>query len=172
LEFVRRFHNYLAAAKTMVDNSRAVRRRWGTAEFQHRCTERIGTELNVPVVKFIQELRNAAQHSQLPQVHRVMTFEPVPPGPNTVNPRLQLMVAKSALMAMYSWSSGARAYMDESTERDSVDMTVALKAYHRTVDAFHSWFVAELKKSRLDLLNDFDHRRSRLAAGPHGQRSA
>lgn len=40
-EFVRRFHNYVASAKTMVDNTRAVRVRWETPDFCRLCEERI-----------------------------------------------------------------------------------------------------------------------------------
>ena len=162
-EFVRRFHNYVASAKTMVDNTRAVRVRWGTQEFCRICDERIEDARNKPVVRFLQEMRNAMHHSQLPQIHRVTTFQPVPPGPNTVIPRLRLMVSTSALGAMHDWSRLARAYIEQAADRDDVDMTVVVKGYHAVADALHDWFIAEIKKARKDLLDDFDARRSELA---------
>lgn len=162
-EFVRRFHNYLASAKTMVDNTRAVRVRWETQEFCRLCDERIEDALRKPVVRFLQEMRNAMHHSQLPQIHRVTTFQPVPPGPNTVMPRLRLMVSTSTLSAMHDWSQLARVYIEEAADRDNVDMTVVVRAYQAVADALHDWFIAEIKKARKDLLDDFDARRSELA---------
>ena len=162
-EFVRRFHNYVASAKTMVDNTRAVRTRWETQEFCQQCDERIEDTRRKPVVRFLQEMRNAMHHSQLPQIHRVTTFQPVPPGPNTVVPRLRLMVSTSALAAMHDWSRLARAYIDESADQYNVDMTVVVKGYHAVADALHEWFITEVKKARRGLLDDFDARRSELA---------
>jgi hypothetical protein len=162
-EFVRRFHNYLAAAKTMVDHTRAVHKRWGTDEFSQRWTEMVKLAAGQPVVKFVQEMRNAMHHSQLPQIDRIMTFEPIPPGPNTVNPRLRLMVGVNALREMRDWSQVARKYIEQAADRDDVDMTVTVKEYHHVADGLHSWFVEEIKKDRKDLLEDFDTRRSELA---------
>lgn len=162
-EFVRRFHNYVAAAKTMVDNTRAVRTRWETPAFRQLCDERIHAVRDQTVVRFVQELRNAMHHSRLPQIHRVTTFEPVPPGPNTVNPRLRLMVSTAALRAMHDWSRQARSYIGQAADHDNVDMTIAAKRYHEVVDAFHDWFVEEIKRARKDLLDDFDARRTELA---------
>lgn len=162
-EFVRRFHNYLAAAKTMVDNTRAVRARWGTQEFCQLCDDRINAIRCQPVVRFLQEMRNAMHHSQLPHIHRVTTFEPVPPGPNTVMPRLRLMVSTTALRAMHDWSRVARAYIGQAADRDDVDMAVAVKEYQEIVDGFHDWFIKEIKTAKKDLLDDFDARRTELA---------
>jgi len=161
-EFVRRFHNYVASAKTMVDNTRAVRVRWETPEFRQLCDERIEDARSRPVVRFLQEMRNAMHHSRLPQIHRVTTFQPVPRGPNTVMPRLRLMVSTSALGAMHDWSRLARAYIEETADSDNVDMTVVVKGYQSVADALHDWFIAEIKKARKDLLDDFDARRSEL----------
>lgn len=163
LEFVRRFHNYLAATKTMVDNTRALRTRWGSLDFNSLCDDRIENMRQQPVVRFVQEMRNAMHHSRLPQIHRVTTFDPIPRGSDTVNPRMRLMVSTSALSAMHSWSRGAQNYIRKAADKDDVDMTATLKEYHQVVDAFHAWFIEDVQRARKDLLDDFDARRSELA---------
>ena len=162
LEFVRRFHNYLAAANTIVDNTRALRTRWGNREFDHGFETRLETVKHAPIVRFIHDMRNAMQHSRFPDIHRVTTFDAIPPGPNTVNPRLRLMVSTSALQATNDWSPGARRYIEQAADRDHVDMTVALKRYHEVADSFNDWFADEIKTARRDLLDDFRTRRADL----------
>lgn len=64
---------------------------------------------------------------------------------------------------MHDWSQLARTYIDEAADQDDVDMTVVVKGYHSVADTLHSWFGAEIRKARRDLLDDFDARRSELA---------
>jgi hypothetical protein len=163
LDFMRRLHNYLAAVKTLVDHTRAFRRRWAHDDFDRAFNARLEELLNNPVIKFVQELRNPAQHSRLPPITRVTTFEPVPPGPNTVRPVTRLVVKVKDLNDLYEWSPLALAYVRANTDRESIDVTLAVRRYQDLMDEFYAWFFKQLTITRKDLREDFDRRRQELA---------
>ena len=163
LDFMRRLHNYLAAVKTLVDHTRAFRKRWAHNDFDRVFEARLEGLLNRPVTKFVQELRNPAQHSRLPPVARVTTFEPVRPGPNTVRSVTRLMVKVDDLNDLYEWSPLALAYIRANTDRDSIDVTLAVRQYQEMIDEFYKWFFEQLTLTRTDLLEDFGCRREELA---------
>ena len=163
LEFVRRLHNYLAAAKTLVDHTRAFRSRWTDEACDSAFETRLEELLTNPVVKFIQELRNPTQHSRLPPVARVTTFEADSSNPNTVRPVVRLMVKARDLENLYEWSSLALAYIRANVDHENVDVTLALRRYQELLETFYAWFFQQLTITWKDLLDDFDHRRQELA---------
>lgn len=153
---------------------RAFRVRWAP-EFAERFEVRKNELLSEPVVRFIQDLRRAAQHSKLPPVSRVITFDPVPPGPNTMMPRTRLMVETRRLLELLSdWSLLAREFIETANDHGNVDMASAVKQYHQVVWTFDDWCIDQVKNQRKDLLDDFDQRRAelrRLQALSLGRRS-
>ncbi len=163
LEFVRRLHNYLAAAKTLVDHTRAFRSRWTDEACDSAFETTLEELLTNPVVKFIQELRNPTQHSRLPPVARVTTFEADSSNPNTVRPVVRLMVKARDLENLYEWSSLALAYIRANVDHENVDVTLALRRYQELLESLYAWFFQQLTITWKNLLDDFDHRRQELA---------
>ena len=163
LEFIRRLHNYLAAVKTLVDHTRAFRNRWTDETFNSAFETRLEELLTNQVVKFVQELRNPTQHSRLPPVARVTTFEADSSNPNTVSPIIRLMIKVRDLENLYKWSSFALAYIRANVDHENVDVTLALRRYQELLESFYVWFFEQLTMTWKDLLDDFDHRRQELA---------
>jgi len=168
LEFVRRLHNYVAAAKTLVDHTRAFRNRWTDEAFNNAFQTRLKELLSNPVVKFIQQLRNPTQHSRLPPVARVTTFEADSLNPATVRPLVRLMVKARDLENLYGWSSPALAYIRANIDHESVDVTLAIRRYQESLESFYAWFFQQLTITWKDLLDDFDRRRQELARLTNG----
>ena len=163
LEFLRRLHNYLAAVKTLVDHTRTFRKRWSHKDFDEAFESRLEKILSRPVLKFVQDLRNPTQHSRLPPIARVTTFEPIQSGSKNVRPVTRLMVKIEDLNELYDWSPLALSYIRANIDRDSIDVTLAIRQYHEMLEEFYTWFFKELKLRQMDLLQDFDRRRKELA---------
>lgn len=168
LEFVRRLHNFLAAAKTLLDHTRAFRKRWTDEAFNSAFQTRLDELQSNPVIKFIQELRNPTQHSRLPPVARVTTFEADSSNPNTVRPVVRLMVKVRELENLCEWSSLALAYIRANVDHENVDVTLALRRYQELLESFYAWFFQQLTITWKDLLEDFDRRRQELARLTNG----
>lgn len=163
VEFMRRLHNYLAAVKTLVDHTRKFRKNWGDLELDTEFQRKLDALLEKSVVKFVQELRNPTQHSRLPVIARVTTFERVEPNSDAVRPLTRLMVDINELLVLHDWSPQAREYIREAADRQKVDVTLAVRRYQEAITEFYEWFFAAVTEVKKELLEDFRRRREELA---------
>jgi hypothetical protein len=130
-------HNYVAAAKSLVDHSRRVYRKLYEPtgllpSYQSEITERFATD---PLSQFIENLREMAQHYRLPTVRLSHLFENLPAGGQMTH-RLELV--RSDLREYREWSPPAKEFLAEADE--NIDLLDVVTRHYAHVTAFHEWF--------------------------------
>lgn len=139
VEIIRRLHNYVAAAKSLVDHTRRiVNSLCSQLPFMHEYEERVQqTFATNPLARFVQDLRNYTLHRDLPirgaSVGRVRgAFGPF------------IALDTDALASWDRWSSPAARYLT-SSERPLLVRHV-VDAYDALVADFQEWLEARLRQ--------------------------
>jgi hypothetical protein len=162
-EYIRRLHNYLASAKTLVDHTRAFRSRHILDEAFNRDHEcRVREMRENAVIAFLQEFANPVRHSHLPRVAITTTF------PEGRAVRRQMTLALKDLLEMYDWSTKAREYITQAgqgqhEDQRYLDLTAAATEYQEHVSGFYTWFYGAVVEVKRAFLVEFDVRRQELA---------
>lgn len=136
-------HNFVAAAKSLIDHSRAVYRhlykpKGLIPDYQAEIDRRF---LSDPLSRFVVDLRRMAQHYRLPSISITHHFENI--GSDTkVDTRLVLSVAD--LGTFQEWTAPASGYLDRAGK--DIDISTLARNYYDHVIAFYGWFRTEQKK--------------------------
>jgi hypothetical protein len=136
-EVVSLLHNYLAAAKSLVDHTRrVVRKPYQPSSLQEECDRQIKSRfLDDPLVQFLEDLREMAQHYRLPSIRHTTTIQNEG-GRGRMEIRMQL--TKDDLSQYSGWCAKSRTYLANSGE--GIDILALAEEYHSRVTAFHTWF--------------------------------
>ena len=140
MEVTRLLHNYLAAAKSLVDNTRYfVKNTFGESSTPHREYEsevkrRFG---NSPVSKFTLDLRRNMTHVCMPFISSVM-------GGSKATGRdlftIKLNIQK--IVPSWSWCAGARHYID--AQNGEIDLELYVIEYRGLVIQFSEWLSSQV----------------------------
>lgn len=130
----RLFHNFLAAAMTLVDHCRILIRDFYAAEkyaefvaeYDLRKTEYF---VQNPLHQFIQKLRNYSLHKALPIVGSTI---------NLSNLTGNLIVRYSSLRDDFQWGPYAGIFLEDKGETGELEELVT--EYHNLVIEFYDWF--------------------------------
>ena len=156
---VRLFHNYLAAAKSLVDHTRIfVKEIYNGTGF--------GKEYDVEVRKcfresdlgsFVQDLRNFFLHRQIPLTSATLKWET---GKKIKN---SIMLDVKELLTWDKWSRHAKAYL--SKFNSEIDLLTLIDGYTSLVMKFYEWLEEkqfEIHQEVFDELRKLDERRQIL----------
>lgn len=134
-EITRLLHNFLAAAKTLVDHTRAFYQdEYKGSEFETDYNKKIKEKfVDVPVSKFVQDLRNYILHKTLPIAGATLSFDRGDGISHSIT-----LDAKS-LNEWNKWTSKAKEYL-ESIEEDRIILSDVVEGYKTQVTEFYSWF--------------------------------
>jgi hypothetical protein len=139
LEVMCLLHNFVAAAKSLIDHSRAVYRDLyepcgAISQYQSEVDRRF---VDDPLSTFIVDLRRMAQHQRLPSVRFNLRIENQSPrGNSTLESTFQLTV--DDLRRFTGWTAPSREYLDRAGE--TIDIAAVTREYHDHVMAFYTWF--------------------------------
>ena len=150
-ELIRLFHNYLAAAKSLVDHTRAYVEQWHAGdEFHLKYQDRIKSSfVDSSVSKMTLDLRNYLMHRGLPPSTIRERFEIGAKKP----PEIKILFRASSMTDWKGWSSKSKEYMKEHGSYFELKPLVA--EYQNLVSSFYKWFSSELHemhKSELEKL--------------------
>jgi hypothetical protein len=140
-EATRRLHNFLSAAKTLVDNTRYfVKNTFGTQsraliEYQIMVKEVFH---NVPICCFTQELRNNLTHVCVPFVSSVMGGSKA-----TGRDLFTLQLRSKKFSKSWRWSTPAQQYID--SVNGDIDLELFAKEYWDIVRNFYRIFSHQIK---------------------------
>ena len=154
LEVTCLLHNFVAAAKSLVDHSRVVYRdlyepRGAIPEYQAEVDRRFKHD---PLSKFIAGLREMSQHQRLPNVTTEFHFENQAPGGGTAfETRLQLKVAD--LLRYSGWTTPARHYLESADK--TIDIAAVTRDYWDHVVAFYDWFRQQQRAVHGDAADEY-----------------
>ena len=167
---VRLVHNYLAAAKTLIDVTRKLINDWyRKTDFIIEYKEQIKARFtDNKLAGFIEDLRNYALHYSLPITSLRITFNN-DPLPNEQTERVTFYFEKATLQQWKNWSKGKeylRIANDEIVIEEFVDK------YYQEVLSFHGWMhkrLEEKHKDDLRWLNEMGQRVEELLKPLRGE---
>ena len=147
-ELLRLFHNYLASAKSLVDQTRVVVPAWyKDHDFLKEYNDQIASRFaGNPLTGFIEDLRNFSLHYSLPIINATFSF---PSDRETGKSTLffSFVLAKNGLLVWSRWNKG-KAYLSKAG--DEIDIGELADAYYRQIADFHYWLVKRLQEIHRD----------------------
>jgi hypothetical protein len=151
-EINRHIHNFVAAAKTVVDHTRVLLDdRYDKHKIMEIISQKISETVGIrPVCKFVHDLRNYMVHKGLPNSEMYMQATN-----NGADAPMHFMTGvriKTASLWDYSgWTSLAKKYINQSNEY--IDIGNFTQEYVNEIRAFHDWLDATLcEHHRSDLI--------------------
>lgn len=156
-EMYRLFHNFVAAAKTLIDHTRQhIDDLYSTTPFyQEYQTKLKSTISDIPVRIFIQDLRNYTLHKTLPLTQATYTLKPR--EQNQLSLAITLDVKK--LKEWDKWKSKALEYINQS--KSNISIAEICDEYFKLINVFYNWLAtreSEINKTYLDETNKLiDH---------------
>ncbi|AVT82493.1 hypothetical protein [Rhodopseudomonas palustris] len=144
-ELNRRFHNYLAAAKTLIDHTRAfVDDHYKTtdvaADYRRRVAEVFSEN---PICKFMQDIRNYTLHRELPISTMSLNFTP------EHGIRTGVFIVVEQLKEWGGWTALSRQFLN--SQHGEINPGQIVDTYSLIVEDFHSWL-----EDRLDTFHKAD----------------
>jgi hypothetical protein len=133
-------HNYVAAAKSLVDHSRRVYNKLykPSGLIPDHPSQVKARFTNDPLSQFVEDLREMAQHYRLPSIG-ITTSIKNEVGGATLSASLRLRV--DDLLEFGRWGPHAKQFLAGAGE--SIDIADIVSRYHANVTAFHEWFRRE-----------------------------
>ncbi|WKZ37961.1 MAG: hypothetical protein QY332_08460 [Anaerolineales bacterium] len=150
-DITRLLHNYLAAAKTLVDHTRALVSEWYAesdflSEYEAQVLSRFTEN---PISGFIEGLRNYSLHYSLPFTQASMKITSSD-GQKLDQVVSEFVLRRSILRYWSNWPAKARSYLDESEDEIPVESLADL--YYQKILEFHVWIDKRLRKIHSDEL--------------------
>ena len=157
---VRLVHNYLAAAKTLIDHTRMIINDWyKQTDFLDEYKEQIKTRFtNNELAGFIEDLRNYALHYSLPITgFRIQIIRN--PETGEQSERITFFIEKKCLLEWSNWSKG-KGYLQNTDTEIVIEQIV--DEYYRQVIDFHGWMHKRLEEMHFTELQGLDRMDKRL----------
>lgn len=133
-EAIRLLHNYLAAAKSLVDHTRVfVNEYYTNCDFYTQYNNKIKEIFaESPLSHFVQDLRNYVLHKELPFTSATLHYGPDTGISNT------LFLDISTLREWNRWTSFSERYI--ANLKDKTDFRSFIDEYWVLVNGFYLWF--------------------------------
>lgn len=151
-----RIHNYVAAAKSLVDHTRNL---YGKLYEENNLfpeyQERIDIDFKYdPLSIFVQDLRRYCQHYKSPIIMFRTTFD------CDSRPIRTISIPLDDLQAFNDWSAPAKKYL--RTIQEKIDVMEVATAYRDKVIAFHNWFRSRQEEIHTGELKELDDKKDEL----------
>lgn len=143
MELNRHFHNFLAAAKTLIEHTRVFLREnyQGTqlkSDFDSKVTNDFSED---PLSRFIQDLRNYMLHKGLVGNSLSMTITKIE-GTEKFKAESTAYLKKNDLKNWDKWSKQGKVYLESQEDKFKISSFCIL--YGEKVTSLYSWFYKEL----------------------------
>lgn len=142
-EINRHIHNFVAAAKTVVDHNRVLlEERYGEGNILKEISKRISETVGInPVCKFVHDLRNYMVHKGLPNSE--MYLHATNNGPGEAMHFVTGVRIKTESLWNYSgWTAPAKNYINQSNEY--IDIGAFTQEYVNEIRKFNDWLDSKL----------------------------
>lgn len=136
IELTRRLHNFVFAAKSLVEHTRNFIKRWygGNAAINAEYSAEIASCFgSMGIGAFTADLRNFFAHSTSPfLISRTAGSHPSPS-----EPLYSLGLDTAGMNQQREWSAGAAQYI--GTHKDDVDLGIYVEEYYELIVRFYHW---------------------------------
>ncbi|MFP3517514.1 hypothetical protein SB766_15090 [Pseudomonas sp. SIMBA_077] len=152
-EINRHIHNFVAAAKTVVDHTRVMlNERYIATDIHHEINQRIKETVGAsPVCKFVHDLRNFMVHKGLPNSEMYMQGSNTGPD-GDMHFKTGIRINATSLLDFKSWTAPALKYIQQAG--DYVEIDIFTTQYVDEVKALHSWLDITLTQHHAADLNE------------------
>ncbi len=143
-EAARLLHNYVAAAFSLVDSTRAfVEKHYFDTKLLDEYEGRVKRDFaEAPLHRFLQQLRNYTMHNQLPPMKAINSFKKRDDGGTDFDNSFWLDAEK--LWERGDWTGKAREYLESMGEKAKLEDIV--DAYEPVVTGFHGWLTDRIRQ--------------------------
>lgn len=145
MEALRHFHNFLAAAKSLVDQTRTfVDEYYAGTTIQNAYEQKVQSEFSQdPLAKFVQELRNYMLHRNLPASSMTINLDGIE---NSIAKSMTTSVTinKQGIEEWKGWTKLSRQYLQQADEK--IPISSISNPYSKKVLDFYCWFDLKLEK--------------------------
>jgi hypothetical protein len=162
-EVNRLVHNFVAAAHTLVEHTRVfMREHYATTPMQQVYLKKIKDDFtNLPLARFVQDLRNYILHRGLPASDYYFYADQDPDEPEEGQTfTMGIRYKTSDLLEWDGWKPPAREYLTSIGEH--LDIHVFTDEYVQRVVNFHQWLDEELNNFHSDDLAQLRSLQSQL----------
>jgi hypothetical protein len=139
-EILRRNHNFVAAAKSLVDHSRVLYKKLyeNSDRFLDYQTEVEKRFVKDPLTQFVIVFRHFCQHYRSPDVSAKMSYTTGEPLSK------KILLRKNDLMEFDGWNTSAKEFIKNAD--NEIDLQILVSDYHSHVTDFYKWFYSRLEK--------------------------
>lgn len=145
MEVMRLFHNFLAAAKSLIDHTRVfVDDHYRDTPLMQAYQQKIQADFaDDPLMRFIQDLRNYMLHRALPGGSMSLSVSRNP-DTNAHDMKSTVGIDKKAIETWGKWTKPSLAFL--AAADDEIQISQISRAYGERVEEFAKWFDAKLQK--------------------------
>jgi hypothetical protein len=140
-EVVRHFHNFLAAARTLVDHTRAIMNEEIISE-AHRSEYRLEVSRVFaadPLIGFMHELRNYTLHKSIPITSLQLSLHPTSGEFDSA-----IHIDLDRMANWDGWRPAGKAFIEAN--RPKIRMMVLIDSYEDKIRKFYEWFCLRFQK--------------------------
>ena len=143
MELNRHFHNFLAAAKTLIEHTRVfLRQHYSGTQLKTEFDSKIKHEFaDDPLSRFIQDLRNYMLHKGLVGNSLSMSITKIE-GTGNFKAESTAILKKCDLVKWEKWSKQGKKYI--ATQEETIKISTFCNLYGEKVINLYSWFYKEL----------------------------
>lgn len=133
-ELLRRLHNYVASAGTLIDHTRNLTRTYEGTSTHEQYLQRLAEAKEKNVLPFISKLRNYVLHVGIPAVGvRVSLKDGVE--------SFMVYIDRDAALEWREWPAAARAFLQAQPEK--VSLKDVIEAYGEVIEALYGWLYGQ-----------------------------
>jgi len=145
-EILRLLHNFLASAKSLIDQTRVVIRNWyKDTEFLKEYKAQVHSRfVNNSLTGFIEDLRNFNLHYSLPITNATLSVKITDPKTGQGEATFSFALIKSELLIWKGWTEKGKTFLN--TAIDKIDVELLVDDYYKQIFDFHSWLINRLQE--------------------------
>jgi len=149
-ETLRLLHNFLASAKSLIDQTRVVIRNWyKETEFLKEYKTQVDSRfINNPLTGFIEDLRNFSLHYSLPLTNATLSVQIIDRKTGQGTADFSFVLIKSDLLVWKGWTEKGKEFL--STAKDKINIGILVDEYYKQIFDFHSWLINSLQEIHKD----------------------
>jgi hypothetical protein len=148
-EVLRMLQNYLASAKSLVDQTRVIIRGWYTeTNFMHEYEKQVDSRfVGNPLAGFIEDLRNFSLHYSLPLANATFSVKTIDQKTKKAAADFSFVLKKSDLLIWKGWKKGKNFL---NAIEDEINIETLADEYYKQILDFHSWLINSLQEIHKD----------------------
>jgi hypothetical protein len=153
MEVMRLFHNFLAAAKSLVDHTRVfVDEHYSNSPVSDGYRDKIKTEFSEDqLARFIQDLRNYMMHRGLPGGSMSLSVKRQPDDSFTTESTVS--INRDDVSTWSGWTTLSRAYL--ATAPEQIKISDLISSYAEKIRGFSEWLDRSIRGYHIRDIRDF-----------------